>query len=389
MNETGVKILFLIRSLEAGGAERQLVNLARGLAARGYGVTIAVFYAGGAFEAQLGDAGVVLCSLEKRGRWDLPGFFVRLVRLVRNERPDILHGYLPMANILALLCKPLRRGLKVVWGIRASDMDLARYDRLARIEFRLAQYLARGADLIVANSEAGRVYHVARGYPVDRLVVIRNGVDTGRFCPDADAGRRQRAAWGIDGHQRLIGLIARLDPMKDHPNFLHAAALAVRDRTDLHFVCVGRGDPVYGQRLEALAADLGIAGRLTWDGAATDMVAVYNALDIAVSASAFGEGFSNALAEAMACGVPCVTTDVGDAASIVAGTGVVVRRRDSQALAAGMIELMHRREQETAMTTERARRRIVAHYGVEALVDATAAAFAALVSSGAGGAVGA
>src|SRR3569623_1069815 len=124
-------ILFLTRSLDRGGAERQLVVLAKGLARRGHAVAVAVFFGGGAYEAELAEDDVRVINLGKQGRWDILPFLNRLVRLLRKERPAVLHSYLGVPNILATIIKPLLPGIRIVWGVRDSHVDLSRYDWLS------------------------------------------------------------------------------------------------------------------------------------------------------------------------------------------------------------------------------------------------------------------
>lgn len=361
-------ILFLIRSLSTGGAERQLVALANGLAERGHKVSVAVFYGGGDLERDL--RGARLHDLGKAGRWDLPAFFLRLVRLIRKLRPDVLHGYLGTANLLSVLARPFAQRMRVVWGLRASDMDLARYDWVWRLSARLEVLASRFADRIIVNSRAGRDHAVRQGMPAKRLVIIPNGIDTDRYRPDSMAGRAVRGEWGVPDGALLVGHVGRLDPMKDHETFLRAAALLAGQRTDARFVCVGGGDPAEARRLEGLAADLGLADRLVWAGARQDMPAVYNALDVLCLSSAFGEGFPNVLGEAMSCGVPCVATDVGDAALVMGDTGIVVPRRDHAALAAGLRARLERPDENLRAAC---RARILAEFGLERMVMETEA----------------
>jgi glycosyltransferase involved in cell wall biosynthesis len=139
----------------------------------------------------------------------------------------------------------------------------------------------------------------------------------------------------------LIGLIARLDPMKDHPTFLRAAALLTRQLPGARFICVGDGPANYRERLRNLSRELGLSQCLTWAGARSDMSAIYNALDIIVSASSY-EGFSNVIAEAMTCGVPAVVTDVGDSALIVTDCGEVVPKEDAEQLKEAMARMLER-----------------------------------------------
>jgi glycosyltransferase involved in cell wall biosynthesis len=301
---------------------------------------VAVFYSGHPLEKELEDAGVPIHSLDKRGRWDTLRFFMQLLRLLRSERPEIVHGYLTEPNISGLILKPLVPGMKMVWGVRASNMDLTQYDWLARVVFRISCWLSRHADLIIANSRAGCEYHIGQGYPRRRMIVIPNGIDTERFRPDHDARQRIRREWNVPDEEKLIGVVGRLDPMKDHATFLRAAALLARDRLDVRFVCVGNGRPRFAADLRAMGQSLGLSDRLLWVEGKDDVQAVFNALDIVVNSSRFGEGFGNAIAEAMACGVPCVVTDVGDSAWIVGDRGEVVLPNDPEALKKAIASLL-------------------------------------------------
>jgi glycosyltransferase involved in cell wall biosynthesis len=338
------------------------------------------YYPGGPLAAPLHRApGVRHVCLGKRGRWDTVPFLARLLRTLRRLRPQVLHSYLDSANILAALAKPLLPGTRIVWGVRASNMDWRRYDWLQRCLAQLERRLAPQADLIIANSQAGKAHYLARGYPADRLIVIPNGIDTDRFRPDPAGRARLRAAWRVGAEERLIGLVARLDPMKDHPTFLRAAAQLACERLDVRFVCVGGGPASYRAQLQTLATALGLGARLVWAGEQAEMAAVYSALDVACLSSAFGEGFPNVVGEAMACEVPCVVTDVGDAALIVGDTGAVVPPGDPAALAAGLRDMLRRIDAAGAALGARARARVAQEYSTTRLVAATAQALAELL----------
>lgn len=367
----GMRIAFLIRSLNYGGAERQLVVLAKGLYDRGHDVVVMVFYPGGPLENELHDGGVRVRVLDKGGRWDVLGFLLRLVLVLREEKPDVLHGYLGVPNILAVLMKPFFRRVRVVWGVRASNMDLSRYDWFARVTYKIECRLARFADLIIANSYAGKDYAVRHGFPKDKIVVIPNGIDTERFRPAPAARARVRAEWGVPESEILIGLVARLDPMKDHPTFLKAAALLAQERADVRFVCVGDGPKDYKLGLRKMAEDLGLANCLIWAKARGDMSSVYNALDIATSSS-YSEGFSNVIAEAMACGVPCVVTDVGDSKLLLGNTGRTVLPASPQILAEALHKLIMLPKPERIAMGQLARGRILNRFSVSMLSEQTA-----------------
>ncbi|MBF0625951.1 MAG: glycosyltransferase [Magnetococcales bacterium] len=369
-----MNILFLIRALDRGGAERQLSLLARGLAAAGHAVTVAVFYPGNAFEDELRRSGVELIHLGKRGRWDLLGFLPRLAGVIRRLRPRVVHGYLVEPNLFLALLKPLLPPeTRVVWGVRASDMDLMQYHPVTRFTFALSRLLARRADRLIFNSRAGLEFHVRRGYPADRAVVVPNGIEChGLFQPDPAARAALRAEWRVGPERRLVGIAARLDAMKDHGTFLAAAARVAERRPEVLFVVAGPLGNVPVQRLETLAVTQGVAERVIWAGPRDDMRAVYNALDLGVSSSAFGEGFSGVIGEGMACGLPFVATRVGDAAAIIGATGLVVPPRDPAALAAAIDRQLDRLAREGEALRQAARDHILNHFTVDNLVTATA-----------------
>ena len=380
--EGNPRILFLIRSFARGGAQRQLVTLATALHRSGWDVSAACFYAGDAFQRELEEAGVPVIDLRKRGRWDVFGFPWRLWRVFRTTDADVVHGYLTVGNLLALLAKTAHRRTRVVWGVRSAYMDRDRYDWMARLTFRFSCACARMADLVIVNSDASGRHHATLGYPRERMRVIPNGIDTRRFSFDAVARARLRQAWRIPDGALLVGLVGRLDPMKDHPTFLKVAAkLAARDAR-WHFVCVGEGKADYAASLVTQAAALGLQDRLTWAGPRGHMPAVYSALDLLASTS-YGESFPNVIAEAMACGRPCVVTDVGDSARIVGDCGAAVAAHDPAAFAAaveGMLPVLTDDQAVHAMHAA-ARARIVETYSLEPLLGNSRAAFKAVCAN--------
>lgn len=204
--EEDMKIIFLSRSLHLGGAERQLTVLAKGLCHLGHDVKVAVFYSGGPLEADLNAAKIPVIYLDKQFRWHAFSFFLRLARLVRREHPDILHSYLVIPNILTIMLKPFSPSAKMVWGVRASNVDLDRYDSLARLTYHIECKLSRFADLIICNSHAGMEYAALHGFPKNKMVVVPNGIDTDRFYPDPKARDQIRAEWGIQESEKLIGI---------------------------------------------------------------------------------------------------------------------------------------------------------------------------------------
>ena len=366
------KLVFIIRDLGYGGAQRQLLVLASGLDRREFDVTVIHFYPG-ALEARFRDAAVKTVCVGKTHRWDLAGFFFRLARIVRAIQPDILHSYLTESNVMTACLKPICPRARIVWGLRDSQTDAQHWGVLGRWSFRLARLLSRHADLIIANSRSGREYYAGQGYPTDRIEVVANGIDTDRFSP-ATAGRElARGELGISQNTILFGVVGRLNAMKDHATFLRAAAQLATVVPNARFLCVGDGPADYLSEMQRLAGSLGIGDKVIWLAARPDMPSLYVALDALVSSSAFGEGFSNVIGEAMACGVPCIATEVGDSAWIIANANQVVPAGDAAALAAAMTRFARLPSSTIAEIKHQARLRILDHFTVPQMIRNTQA----------------
>ncbi|QJB56593.1 glycosyltransferase [Pseudodesulfovibrio sp. zrk46] len=364
-----MKVLFLIRSLDPGGAELQLVTLANGLAGSGHDVSVAVFYPGGELESKL--EGVSLHSLNKGGRWDLIPFLLRLKRLVNTLGPDVLHSFLGTANAFGALLRPFLPGVKVVWGVRSAEMNLENYGWVHRAHYKAECLLSRFASKIIANSEAGLEYAVKSGFPRGRCVFIPNGIDVESFRPMPEEGKALRAEWGVSDDELLVGIVARIDPIKNYDMFLRAAARASESLPKLRFVCVGSGgNSEYAATLLATSRELGLEQSLIWAGHIGDMPSVYSALDVTCLTSS-GEGFPNALCESMACGTVCISTDVGDAAQIVGEIGQVVPSGQPVALGEALCSLLRQPRERLAELGRASRMRIKEKYGVSLMVQRT------------------
>ena len=363
-----LRLAFLIRDLGFGGAQRQLIALASRLPRDEFEVAVVHFYGGGLAQ-DLEAAGVRCLLAGKKSRWDLVGFFVRLRRCLADFQPDVVHGYLAESNLMALWLRPWCGSPKVVWSLRDSQSDGDHWGLLGRLSAWLNQTLAPKADLIIANSHAGRDYYTQRGHPAEKTIVIPNGIDTGRFVP---VGKEAKDEF-------VIGHVARLHPMKDHETFLRALPSVFTALPNARAMLMGAiGDAEYAARMKAFATELGLNDRLQWLPPQPAMEQVYPQLDVVVSSSSFGEGFSNVLGEAMACGVPAVASDVGDSAHIVGDCGSVFPIKVSADLAQRLIELGRLPITARAELSERCRARIVDHFSMANLVAQTRTALQAL-----------
>lgn len=365
-------ILILTRSLNIGGAQRQIVQLALGLHERGQQVVVALFYGGGSLERELVSHGVPICRLGKRHRWHFFGFMVRLIKALWRVRPRVVYAFLGTSNVVAALAEPFAPPFRLLWSVRASNMNFDKYSWASKLGYGIECALSWRPDLIISNSEAGVNCAALNGFPRERMIVVPNGIDVGRFRRDDQLRAAWRARLGLPVGLPAVGVLARLDPMKDHKTFLSAAATIAKIRPDVRFLCIGEGDESYTEELFRFGTSLGLGKRLIWTGAVSDSVGVLNALDVVCSSSSEGEGFSNAVAEAMACCRPCVVTDVGDSAFLVADTGWVVPPQNPDALADALLEAL---KVSSLNIGNRARKRIVENFSVEKMVEGTLACF--------------
>lgn len=364
-----IRICFLIRQLDEGGAQRQLLTLIKGLDKTKYDITLMSFYDGGCFSGETDRlTQVKYICLKKRGRWDVFNFIYQFISQLRQINPEVLHGYLDFPNCLSIFVKPFLPKARVIWGVRASNMDLSQYDWLSRYVYKLECFLSRFADLIIVNSKAGYKYATSQGFPEKKMIIIPNGIDTDYFKPQKENRFRLRKKWGGGNKEILVGLIGRIDPMKDHSTFFKAAEIVLKKNKNFRFVCVGNGPKPYKDELVAFGQSLGISNHLVWAGSLKEMPEVYNALDI-VCSSSVTEGFPNVIGEAMASGVPCVVTDVGDSSWIVGNTGIVAPPKNPNALAEGLLKCL-----DTHINIEistQARLRIEKNFSLKTLVERT------------------
>jgi glycosyltransferase involved in cell wall biosynthesis len=215
---------------------------------------------------------------------------------------------------------------------------------------------------VIYNSQAGQRAHERLGYAPRRWAVIPNGFDTDVFRPCAPARGSLRLELGLPDEVQLVGLLARFHPMKDHATFLQAAKIVTAAKPDVHFVAAGAGVDA-APALNNLVDALTLRGRVHLLQARRDAPRFLAALDVAVSSS-YGEAFPNVVGEAMACGTPCVVTDVGDSAQIVGDAGVVVPPRDSVAVAAGILRILDADRVARDALGRAARERIISEFSL-------------------------
>lgn len=302
---------------------------------------------------------------------NLPNPFklIMLSAWLRRQQPHIIQTWMYHADLIGGLVGKFSTNAKIIWNLRQSNLDPQASKRTtiwtAKICANLSRLLPK---YIICGSEAARDVHSALGYDITRMLVIPNGFDLTQFYPNVQARQLIRRELGLSDEALLIGLIARFDPQKDHKNFIQAAAMLAASHPHIHFLLCGDDISLENPVLASWIQETKIASQFHLLGRQSDIPTIMAALDIASSSSSFGEGFPNVIGEAMACGVPCVVTDVGDSAQIVGETGIVVPPRDAVALAHGWKQLLQIGQEKRARLGASARERIAQLFSLEAVV---------------------
>lgn len=357
------RVTHLITGLDTGGAELALARLLAARSTNGFEHSVVSLTTRGTIGDRIVDLGVPVHALGLTPM-AAPMILIKLTRLLKQLRPDVLQTWLYHADAAGTLAAFLAGVPHIAWNIRGADFDPRAYRRSLSAILRLLAMASSVPAVVVSNSYEGRAAHERLGYHPKRWEIIPNGVDSALFQPSARARECMRRRLGLGSSTRLVGHLARYHPMKDHVTFLRAVAVVTAARQDVHVIAAGRGvadDAALAQEI----ASLRLGGRVTLLGEQSQPAEFLAACDVFALSSAYGEGFPNVVAEAMACGVPCVVTNVGDAARIVGDAGIVVETRNPESLARGILEYLNMGPADADAAADAARRRIVEHYSLE------------------------
>lgn len=360
----------MITDLGDGGAEAVLYRLCQATPEVEH--VVVSLRGEGKYAPMLRDLGIAVFPLNAHPN-RLPLFVLaRLWRRIRNEKPDVVQTWMYHADLLGGLAARLAGVKAVVWGIRNSDLDKGTSSRATIWVTKLLACLSSivPASIVVCAQRAKDV-HTAIGYASEKMRVIPNGYDLSCFRPDFEMRATKRAQLSLTDDAAVIGSVGRDNPQKDYPNLLQALELLKSRRYRFQCLLVGTGLDMDNRGLSKLVEQHGLAKNVQLIGRQTDVPAIMNALDIHLLPSAYGEAFPNVLNEAMACGTPCVTTDVGDAAFIVGKTGWTAPKRDPAALADALAKALDEMSnaEEWQARADAARERVVTHFSLERMAD--------------------
>ncbi len=362
------KIVHVITGTHTGGAEMVLYQLMKSIDPDG--VDVLSMMAPGPIGTLIEQLGIDVHTLSmNEGRRPTFANVLALRRTVRDLNPLVTQGWMYHGNLAALLgARSQRRSSAVIWGIHHTITKIENEKRMTRAIVKMSAKLSRLPRAIVYCSRQSAKDHEALGFAPDKTVIIPNGVDCELFKPDQDARSRLRKQLDIPEKRRIVGFVARVHPMKDHRNLVRAMKLLVEEERDVHLVFIGSGGEEEDKSLQKFIVESGISEHISFMGLRDDVPDLIGGFDIFCLPSAWGEAFPMVVCEAMASGVPCVVTDVGDASWIVGETGIVVKPRDSVALSSALGSLLALSEVELKGRGLDARSRIMREFPLSKMV---------------------
>ena len=375
---TRIKVVHIITGLNLGGAEMMLYKLATHMDPDRFDVSVISLGNIGPMGERLVAADIPVYALGMDPRiWNVARHLVGLIRLLRSLNADVVQTWMYHADLIGGLAARLSGTRSVSWGIRQSTLSANKSKlstKAVRQACRLLSHLLPRS--IVCCSHEALAVHADLGYSKRHMCVIPNGFETSVYKRDPAARAQVRRSLSIDDSWMVVGMVARFDPQKDYATLIKCALDVIEKRKNTCFVLCGKDvDETNSSLMEWIGPNLANFRLL---GPRTDTPQIYNALDICVLSSAFGEGFPNVLGEAMSCETPCVASDVGDSARILGDTGTIVPPGDPRALSTALLELLSKSETQLRRQGELARKRILDRYSIDSIAREYESHFAML-----------
>lgn len=360
-----MKILFVTTGLSTGGAEMMLLKLLENIKRTSFLPRVVSLRSGGELVSRIEALDIPVISLDiNYGSRFFVGCF-RLFLELKQFKPDVVQTWMYHADIIGGVVARLAGFKRVVWGIRNSDLNPRLSKKSTLLVVKMCSFFSKYIpERIVTCSTRAKDVHVQIGYCESKFVVLPNGFDLARFTLKPMAKLSLCSQVEIPESSKLVGLVARYDPQKNHSGFIEAAKCVLASMPDVHFILAGGMVDENNSELKALIQAKGLCRNVHLLGRRDDVPDLMAAFDVLVSSSSYGEAFPNVLGEAMACGVPCAVTDVGDSAEIVNETGYVVPVGDMHGLARCIIRLLNLDPGEKSKLGRQARARVEAKYEI-------------------------
>ena len=373
------KILHVITGLNVGGAESVLSRIC--FTRSNCEHVVVSLSRGGFFEGKLVEKGIPVHGLAvKKNVISVCLGFVRLRRIIKTESPDVIQSWMYHSDFFAFVANAGFSKIPLVWSIRNTTLDPMGSGRMTVTLVKVLGFFAQFSVLktITTCAQTAIDVHAKHGYPREKFTVIPNGVDCERFQPLAEMQLRLRDYYrfpvqGCDAEELpfQIGFVGRFHAQKNIPLLLQAVSDVLVERPNCYLACAGSGIDSANLELRSLIQENNLGSHISLRGFLSDVDLFFNALDILILPSSFGEAFPNVLAEAMACGIPCIATDVGDSRIIIGDTGWIVQPNSRMALADAIISASDEfaDKDKWRKRKEKCRFRVESKYSLEMMIE--------------------
>lgn len=376
-----MKILHIITGLSTGGAETMLYKLVKESNNRPEEHVVVSMMDEGTRGDGIKLYATLYCLNLKQGRFSFKAFW-NLIKIIKKEQPDIIQGWMYHANLIASLANVFCRKV-LFWNVRQSLTNLDNEKTLTKIVINLSKIISRySPNRIVYNSYTSLNQHKAIGFESDKSFVLVNGFDLTIFSAASENDKLQvREKLGIPHGSLVFGHVARFHPMKNHIGFVEAISSLMEIYPHIYVVMVGLGVNKENHELMRVINEKANHDRFILEGERNDLHKIFHSFDFLVSPSLWGEAFPNVIGEAMACGIPCVVSDVGDSAQIVGETGFIFNPNDPLLLRNSLNDAISLDSVQYANRSEAVRLRVEALYSISSVYSQYIAAYKDVVIS--------
>ncbi len=361
------ELLVIVSGLNKAGAELMLYRMIKNLDRSNLNVNVISLTSMGQVGTMMVSDGITVHALNLNNYFLFLLRFARLIKLIRKIKPDVIQTWMYHADLIGGLASKISGYENVVWSIRNSSLslDTTKYATyiVAKICSTLSSYIPK---VIICCSFKTRESHISFGYDSKKMVVIQNGYELGKFLPINDAREIILSELALSSDTQIVGLIGRYHKIKNHLGFINAASLISNINPKVRFLLVGEGIDNSNKELLQYISSANLSDKFHLLGPRSDIPVIMSSLDVLVSTS-FDEAFSNVIAEAMACGTLCVSTDVGDTAFIINDTGKLVAVGDFALLANSVLEILNLHPEKRKFLSKKARDRIIENFDISVI----------------------
>ena len=320
-----IKIAHIVNCLSPGGAEIMLCNFISKMDKEKYCAVVISLTNKGTLSEKIEKMGVPVYEAGmKSGNLNIKAF-IKLIRYLRTYKPELIQTWMYHSNVIGGIAGILSGVKNIVWGVHASQLDGELTKNGTLFIIKISSWLSMIIpSIVIFCSKSSYHLHLILGYKTKIMRVVPNGFNLKDYRPDAACKKNILKELGLQQDVQLVGMAARYDPQKNHSDFILAASRLNKIMPSVEYLLVGSGVTSDNEILCSQIEEVGLSDKIHLLGYRDDMPKIYAALDVSTITSVYGEAFPLVIGEAMACGTPCVVTDVGDSAFIVGDTGIVI-----------------------------------------------------------------